>query len=101
MFISTVMFKLFLTCSLKATFMTSVSTNTVMRIRQVLRDEHKPQWMTDGILNNFKSSLRHNRLVVQKDFMQSILRKGFCTKDVKALANKIVIDPCKNKESIS
>ena len=71
--------------------MTSVSTNTVKCVRQVLREEQKPEWMTNAILDDFKSSLRHNRLVVQKDFMQSILRKGFCTKDVKTFAEKIVI----------
>ena len=52
--------------------------------------EQKPMWIVDAILNNWKECVKHLRLVVQKDFLESSLRKEVCTKDVIALSRKII-----------
>ena len=45
----------------------TLSTNTVIAIKQVLREEMKPKWIEDDTLNTMKKGVRHLKSVIQKD----------------------------------
>ena len=79
----------------------SISTNTVISVRQVLGQNQKPMWMIKETLNTIKLGIRHLKSVVQKDFLEMCLKKSLSTPEIKSFARKIVGEhEGKNKESI-
>ena len=60
----------------------------------------KPTWMTKEILNTMKIGIKHLKNVVKKDFLEMCLKKSLTTPDIEYLANKIVGEQSRNKESI-
>ena len=78
----------------------SISKNTVISVRQLLIKNQKPTWMTKEILNTMKIGVKHLKNVVKKDFLEMCLKKSLTTPEIESLANKIVGEQSRNKESI-
>ena len=53
----------------------TISKNTVISIKQLLTMEQKPKWIEENILNEVKLGIKHLKLVVQKDLLETCLRK--------------------------
>ena len=68
----------------------TLSTNTVTAIRQVLNEEMKPKWMEVNTLNTVKKGVRHLKKVIQKDFLETCMRKNIYPSEITSIAKKIV-----------
>ena len=76
----------------------TLSTNTVIAIKQVLNEEQKPKWMEVATLNTIKMGVKHLKYVVQKDFLETCLSKKLFTSEITSIARKIVGDYNVNKK---
>ena len=54
-----------------------------------MREEMKPKWIEDDTLNTMKKGVRHLKSVIQKDFLETCLRKGLFTSEVTSVAKKV------------
>ena len=68
----------------------TISKNTVISIKQLLTMEQKPKWIEENILNEVKLGIKHLKLVVQKDLLETCLRKRLYPDEIKAIAKRII-----------
>lgn len=73
--------------------MTSIFKNTVNTLKQVYISELKPMWMIDLLLSEIKQGFKYQRLVSQKDFLDTCIRRSLCTKVIMDIARKVRNDP--------
>ena len=69
--------------------MVSISTNSVLNIKQVMNIELKPTWMEKIVLSNLKEGLRYQKLVIQKDFLDLCARRKVCPQEILTLAKRV------------
>ena len=60
--------------------MTSIFKNTVIALKQVYASELKPKWMINKLLSEIKQGIRYQRYEIQKDFLETCIRRSICTK---------------------
>ena len=58
-------------------------------IKQVLNIEMKPKRIERIILNEMKEGIKIQKLVIQKDFMETCLRRKICPVEISSLAKKV------------
>ena len=68
----------------------TISKNTVISIKQLLTVEQKPKWIEENILNEIKLGIKHLKLVVQKDLLETCLRKRLYPDEIKSIAKRII-----------
>ena len=52
--------------------------------------EQKPKWIEENILNEVKLGIKHLKLVVQKDLLETCLRKRLYPDEIKSIAKRII-----------
>ena len=84
--------------------MTSVCKNTVTTLKSIYNSELKPPWMVELLLSELKQGMRYQKLVIQKDFLETCVRRSLCTKEIIDIAKRVkedvsrIRDPARNRD---